>query len=246
MSIIDSLKQRKITNHVQRALWKDPFDTEALLQLALTLKEPDLDQKRKILHRILYLEPKHQTARQMLLAMDRAEIGGDPSRIDLAVILTDKSSAHHLESPLTLRYSIVHQILVYLFVVCAALGGLYFTHQAVILAAGMAFLIVPLWVISIVVEITDRGLHISRLFGLLRSEILWREIREVKPTGNGRGIQLFLRKGKTVVISAQINGYPFVLDILQQMRPDLFPATEVAWTEDMHQHAPTASVSAPR
>jgi hypothetical protein len=248
MSIIDSLKQRKTTKHIQRALWKDPYDIDSLLQLASmlgTLPEPDLDQKRKILHRILYLEPAHKTARQMLLDIDRAQIGGDPSRLHLAVILTDRLSNNPPEAPLTLKYSIVHQVLVYLFVACTTLALLYFVREGVFFAVGMIFLLIPVWFISIVVEISDVGLTISRLFGIIRSKILWHEIEGVKPVAIGRGIRIIHGKGNAVAISAQINGYPFIFDILQQMRPDLLPLTEIAWTGDLAQNdspgAPRAS-----
>jgi hypothetical protein len=237
MSITDAMKQNKARKHIQQALWKDPNDVDSLLELAALHDGSDLDQKRKILHRILYLEPAHRTARQMLLEMDRREIGGD-SRLSLAVILTDRSVSYPPEAPLTLRYSIVHQILVYLFAAGTVIAGLAITRDATVLAAVTAFLLIACWFVSVMVEISDSGLQISHLFGMVRSEIPWREIRGVNPAALGQGIRITHHQGKAVVISAHINGYPFILDILQQKRPDLFPLTEVAITGDLPHNDP--------
>jgi hypothetical protein len=87
-----------------------------------------------------------------------------------------------------------------------------------------ALLIIPLWFVSAVIEIRESGIAVSRLFGMVRSQIAWGEIREVKPTPIARGVKVINRKGKALEISAQIHGYPFILDILRQKRPDLFPS----------------------
>jgi hypothetical protein len=240
MSITDTRKQRKAARRVQQALRKNPYDIDALLQQAVilgTCEKPALDQKRKVLRRILSLEPGNRTARRMLLEMDRAEIGGDASRLSLAMILTD-SSADFAEPPLLLRYSIVHQLLVYLFIAATVFIGLSSARQAedfVIIGALLLFLLIPLWFVSAVIEISNTGLNVCRLFGIVRSEIPWREIRDCKPTAWGKGIRIITRTGKTVEVSAQVNGYPFILEILQQMRPDLLQVTEVSETRKMAQ-----------
>ena len=229
MSITASMNQRKAAKRIQQALRKNPYDTEALLQLAYsfgTLDKPDLPRKRQILHRILNLEPAHRQAGQMLFEMDRAAIGGDPSRLSAAVILTDPSSNDAPEQPLILRYSIVHQILVYLFLACAALSGLTVIRDVRVLVAVGAFLMVPLWFVSAVIEISNSGLHISRLFGMAHMEIRWNEIRECNRTVLGQGIKITTHRGKSIKVSAQIQGFPFILDILQQMCPDLFLIAE--------------------
>ena len=207
----------KATKRIQQALRKDPNDIGALLQLAAMLdprKKPALDQKRRLLHRILHLEPKNREARRMLFEMDRAAIGGKTSRLSLAVILTGPSSSTLPEAPLVLRYSIVRQLIVYLLIACMFLAGLGLVG---------IFLIIPLWFVSAAIEISDSGLTVSRLFGMVRSQILWREIRQVRSTTIGKGIKVINRKGKMVEISAQVHGYPFLLDILRQRRPDVFP-----------------------
>ena len=149
--------QHKIAKCTQRALQKDPNDIHALLQLAVTLdirKQSDRDQKRKLLRQILYLQPSNEEARQMLFELDRAAIGGNPARLSAAVILTTPSLAELSEPPLTLRYFIVHQFLVYLSMMLTALLGLSLVRDAEILALVGGFflsLLVPLWYVSVVI-----------------------------------------------------------------------------------------------
>jgi hypothetical protein len=197
-----------------------------------TGKKADRDKKRRLLRHILFLEPGHPEACQMLLEMDRAAIGGDPSRLSLALILQDPWLGNLPEAPLTLRYSIVHQLLAYLFMACTVLAGLSMVREMARLIIPGAFLIIPLWFVSAVIEIGDSGLNVSRLFGIVRSEIGWRDIREVRPSVLGQGLIIIPRAGKTAEISARVHGYPFLIDILRQKRPDLFPATRAARTMD--------------
>lgn len=248
MSITASINQRKAAKRIQQALRRNPYDTEALLQLACilgTLENPDLPQKRQVLHRILKLEPAHKQASQMLFEMDRAAIGGNPSRLSAAIILTDLASNELPEQPLILRYSIVHQILVYLFLVCAGITGLSVVRDVRVLVVVGALLMIPLWFVSAVIEISNAGLHVSRLFGMTHTEIRWNEIRECKRIALGRGIKIVTHRAKSIKVSAQIQGYPFILDILQQMRPDLFDSIERALIEGIPQNdAALTSVAA--
>ena len=230
MNIPASRKQRKTAMQIQRALRKDPNDIRSLLQLAAILgtTRPDLDQKRRVLHQVLTLEPSNRPAREMLFDMDRAEIGGDSTRLSLAVILTDPSPALP-EPPLVLKYSIVHQLLVYLFIGFTVLIGLINLGEAESLVRWgvfLALLIVPLWYVSSIIELGDSGLRVSRLFGLVRAEVAWSDVREIKRAALGRGIKIINRAGKAVQVSEQVQGYPFILDILAQTRPDLFPRAE--------------------
>jgi hypothetical protein len=213
---------------VQQRLREDPNDIEALLQLAVmlgALKKTDVKEKRKVLQHILWLEPANPQARHMLFEMDRAAIGGDPSRLSAAVILTDPATNPIPEKPLRLRYSIIHQFLVYLLIafgVFLMLSSLQKPEVLAVVAAFLVFLLIPLWFVSVVIEISDTRLNISRLFGVARTEILWKEIKEFKPHALGRGIQINTQDGRVTKISAQIMGYSSLIEILHQMRPDLF------------------------
>jgi hypothetical protein len=225
---------------IQKALQKDPYSVAALQALA-DLPGVDPNEKRGVLHRILYLEPGNSQARTMLLDMDRAEIGGDISRLSQAVILTHPSSRHVPAPPLILRYSFVHQILVYLFILCTVIASISTVRQPLMLAALAAFLLIPLWFISAVIEISDAGLRVFRLFGIVRSRMMWREIKEWRPTFLGHGIRILSGTGKALEVSSQIHGYPFILDILRQMRPDLFTGIQLATEDKVLQHDPSVT-----
>jgi hypothetical protein len=177
----------------------------------------------------------------MLFEMDRATIGGNPSRLSQAVILHPPVSRELPEAPLTLQYSIVRQILVYLLVACIAGIGWRMDPDVASLTVGGAFLIISLWFVSATIEIDDSGLTVSRLFGIVRSEILWSEMREIRPILFGQGTKIINHQGKTVEISARIHGYPFLLDILRQRRPDVFRGTERTQSSDVHQNDPAAT-----
>ena len=247
MSIADTRKQRKAARRTQQALKKNPYDTEALLQLAYSLgssDKPDRSQQRQVLRRILYLEPANRQARQMLFELDRATIGGDSSRLSAAVILPDPSSNELPERTLVLRYSLVHQLLVYLFVAGTVFAGLSIARDAeglTVVGSLLLFLLIPLWFVSVVIELSSTGLKISRLFGLACWNVSWREIRECTPTILGHGIRVITCTGKVAEVSAQVNGYPFIVDILHQVRPDLFHRPEVARRGEKLQRDITAS-----
>ena len=228
---MNSTDKLKTNRQIQRALRKNPNDIDALLQVANMLgarQKPDLAQKRKVLHHILSLEPTHRKARTMLFEMDRAEIGGNPSRLSAAVILIDPSKNNIAEKPLILRYSLIHQILVYLFIVLTVLISLRIRQPEVFAVFGvfLLFLLIPLWFVSVVVEITDTGLKVSHLFGAAHWEIPWTEIKAFKRDALGKGIKIITHKGKITGISSQIIGYSAVVEILRQMQPDLFDLTD--------------------
>ena len=241
MSITDPLKQRRAIRRIHRALRRDPYNVESLLELANRLEagsEPDRKERRDVLHRILALEPGNRQARAMLFEMDRAEIGGGASRLSQAVILTSPSASDFPEPPLVLRYSFVHQILVYLLVASTVLAGVSVGRDAggLVVFGGLLFLLtIPLWFISAVIEIGDRGIGVSRLFGIARSEIRWRDIREVRASILGQGIIILSRKGKALEVSAHIHGYAFILDIMRQNRADLFNDLELSTIENIPQ-----------
>src|ERR1043165_10012372 len=80
MNAVNPTDELKEAKRLQQALRKNPNDIASLLKLAVKLKDQEL--KRKILNRVLRLDPVNQAARDMLLKMDRAELSGgvSPSR----------------------------------------------------------------------------------------------------------------------------------------------------------------------
>jgi hypothetical protein len=249
MDAVNPIDKLNAAKRVQQRLRKDPNDIEALLQLAVmlgALKEPDLDQKRKVLHRVLSLEPASPRARQMLFEMDRAAIGGDVSRLSAAAILTDPLPSEVFEKPLILRYSIAHQLLVYLLIALTMFIGLSVARDPEVLAvvgAFLVFLLIPLWFVSVVIEIDNSGLNISRLFGIVRAEIAWNDIKEFKSSAMGQGVMIITHDGNVVEVSAQINGYPFIIEILRQRRPDLFRTADVLTVENAAQDSSTVPIA---
>jgi hypothetical protein len=249
MSWMNSNDKLKAARKVQQALRKNPNDIESLLQLAALLgsfKNPDLAQKRNVLNRILSLEPTHRQARAMLFEMDRAAMGVDPARLSAAVILSDPSKNNIAEKPLVLRYSPVHQILVYLLIFLTVLVGLRVREPEVfaVFGAFLLFLMIPLWFVSLVIEISETELRISRLFGAARWEIPWREIKSFKPNPLGQGIKIITRDERVAEISSQIIGYSAIIEILRQMRPDLFDLTEAARTSGSVRESPAITSGA--
>jgi hypothetical protein len=125
-----------------------------------------------------------------------------------------------------------------------AFAGLNLTDNPEVFALIGGFflsLLVPIWYVSGVVEIDDTGLHVSRLYGLIRSEIRWNDVKECK--SHTFGVKLITRHWDVVDVSSQVYGYTFILDILRQMRPDLFETAEVTGTGDAAQtHQPSTSL----
>lgn len=233
MSIADSIRHIQATRWVQQTLKKDPNNIQALLELASmlgTLNQADLPRKREVLNRILALEPANERARAMLFEMDRAAIGGDPSRLSHAVILTPKPAVEFTEEPLKLRYSIFHQFLVYsvlalaLFILFRAFGE---WDVFLVFAAFASLLIIPLWFVSAVLEVSSSGLSLSRLFGIYRREMDWNEIEALRPGPMGVGLKLTAGDVRSLMISSQLHGYSPFVEIVRNMRPDLFEAGDV-------------------
>jgi len=94
----------------------------------------------------------------------------------------------------------------------------------VLLVFGSFFfaLIIPLWFVSAVVTASPSGLQVARLFGVVRVEIAWRDIGQVKPNALGQGLRIIAKAGKVLEISAQLHGYPALVEVLHRVRPDLF------------------------
>lgn len=231
MSITNSLHRLNTAQQLRQKLDRDPSNVAALLETAAmlgTFSETDLELKRKVLKRVLFLEPANPKARQMLFEMDRAEIGGEASRLSAAVILTDPSSNDLLEKPLKLRYSILHQFLVYpvvaftMLLMFMAFGewDVFFVFTAFLFV-----LLVPIWFVSAVLEVGNSSIRLSRWFGVYRREMEWSEIETIQPAIMGVGLKLTAGDGRSVSISSQMHGYSSFVEILRQRRPNLFDMT---------------------
>jgi CHASE2 domain-containing sensor protein len=79
---MNSIQKLLRLRQLQSTLKKNPNDTNALVEFfILTNTLPALDQtmNRKVLNRVLSLEPTNQKARLLLLGMDRLDVGAGQS-----------------------------------------------------------------------------------------------------------------------------------------------------------------------
>ncbi len=234
MNAVNLINELNDVKRLRQALKRNPNDIDSQLKLVAKVKDPEL--KRKVLNRVLTLEPINQTARDMLLELDRAEMGGGyfPS-IPSAVSMPLNSSPEAIGSleqaqqkVLVLRYSISHQLLFY--------AVLAFSIQLLFMSVGewdvfgafavfFLLLLIPLWFVSAVLEVSSLGLHLSRLFGFFRREMKWTEIQRIEPGPMGVGMRLTAIDGRSLMISSQLHGYSSLVEILHNARPDLFKVT---------------------
>jgi hypothetical protein len=87
---------------------------------------------------------------------------------------------------------------------------------------GFLLLLIPVWFVSAVATVSSSGIRLSRFFGAYRRELEWNEIERIKPAILGVGMKLFTTDGRMMTISSQMMGYPVLVEILQELRPDLF------------------------
>lgn len=76
------------------------------------------------------------------------------------------------------------------------------------------------------VEVSDAGIRASGMFS--NSEIRWDEIDAIKSVPLKRRLELSRKTGEVVNVSTQVSGYPRIVELIRQRRPDLFggaPAT---------------------
>ena len=242
--VIDAVKQGdrpKAIELIKQILSSNPNDIEALLVLAHILDEPI--RKRQILNRVLSLAPTNKPAREMLLEMDRAEMSAyrpplKPAPLSVAehqlqpaAAVQQDSSSYPLkpsspaaEKPLVFRPSVVWLVILYLFTAFFCCGGILVLNQSigtsfVALAAALLFGLTALS-LSSKIEVTGAGIRSSTLLG--SSQIKWDDIARIKSNSMRKKLELVSNKGKSVSISTQVNGYPAVVEILRQKRPDLF------------------------
>jgi hypothetical protein len=70
-------ENNKAMEFLKQALAANPNDVDAWLVVAAVVEQPE--RKRQCLNRVLTLDPTNQIARDELLEMDRAAMGGAPS-----------------------------------------------------------------------------------------------------------------------------------------------------------------------
>lgn len=132
------------------------------------------------------------------------------------------------EKTLKLRYSIVHRLLVYPVLALSILLLFMSAGEWEVFAVFTVFfllLLIPLWFVSAVLEVSSLGLHLSRLFGIVRREVEWTEIQRINPGPMGVGMKLTAADGRSLMLSSQLQRYSFLVELLHNARPDLFDVT---------------------
>ena len=128
------------------------------------------------------------------------------------------------EKPLVFGPSMVALVVLILLASVSCCGGLLLASQnmgrglpslALALLFGLSAL--SLWS---KVEVTGAGIRSSSLLG--STQVKWDEIASIKSNSMKRRLELISSNGRSVGISTQVKGYPKVIEILRQKRPDLF------------------------
>jgi len=272
--------KNKATDFIKQVLASNPNDVDAWLVLASIIDEPK--RKRQCLNRVLALDPTNQIAREEMLKMDRATMGGNPTfmpglapvspvvppskrppssnspilyQTTLPVVsfsperpkprLSLKLDA---EKPLVFKYPLFWRVLMYAFVAFFGCVGLLVASQNFV--NSLPFLAIALLMgftalsFSPKVEVSEKGIRASGMFS--DSEIGWYEIVKIKSNTLKRRLELSSQNGEIVNVSNQVSGYPRIVEILRQRRPDLFGKVESAPAQGNfsladHHNAPTVA-----
>ena len=192
-------------------------------------RQKDGEVKRRILNRILLLDPANASARDLLLELDQAEIRryqamGRPYQSASTPAFTFPLEGSP-QTLLVLKYPLLHWALIIgLMAISAWLCLASMDHPLALLMLGAVFvaLLLTLWNVSTVVEVSQAGFRCTRLFGIYRKEFAWAQIAVIKPSKPGQGLTLSTDRGISIRISARMRGYSALMETLPQIRADLF------------------------
>lgn len=133
-------------------------------------------------------------------------------------------STARTDKPLVFRPSSVWLVLLYLFTTMFCCVGFLAASQSVTnsLPSFMLALLFGVTAISLgsKIEVSEAGIRTSSL--LSTAEIKWSDIVVIRSKSMNKKLELVSNKGKSVNISTQVKGYPLVVEMLRQQRPDLF------------------------
>ena len=136
------------------------------------------------------------------------------------------------EKPHVFKYSIVTRIATFIAAAVFACFGLVMLAgsqdvAAMLLPCGLSLLTLPaVWMVSAQVEVSEAGIRMSRLFGLVPGpQAGWNDIASIKSNSMQNNLELVTKKGGKVKVTTQVKGYPVIVETLRQKRPDLFGLT---------------------
>lgn len=266
-SALDSANQGnkpKAIELVRQALTSDPNDIDAWLVLAAVVDDPE--RKRQCLERVLRLDPTNKLAREEILQMDRAHMGGSvPRSQPVAAPVTSAkpepmispapASTYpyetaaapkrtefpaepaarempapkpkpqlRIEKPLVFKFPLFWRVLMYIALAFFGCSGLLVATLNVVNSLpflGLAFVMgLTIMAFSPKVEISEAGIRASGMFS--SAEVKWNDIVRMKSNVMKRKLELYKKNGEAVGVSTQVSGYPRIVEIIRQRRPDLF------------------------
>lgn len=281
-------ENNKAMEFLKQALAANPNDVDAWLVVAAIVEQPE--RKRQCLNRVLTLDPTNQIARDELLEMDRAAMGGAPPFVPGPVADTRQgtppqptyqpappppsypSSTSAFESapapkqsapvasqaqikaapkpspktrsekPEVFKTSLFWRILMYFFIVFFGCLALLIASQEIASSLPfflMAFLMgIGAMALSKKVEISETGLRASGV--LSSSEVRWSDIKSMKSSSMKQRLELVKSNGQVIKVSTQVSGYPRIVEIIRQKRPDLFGIAASGYEQ-----APSGSYGSP-
>jgi len=128
------------------------------------------------------------------------------------------------EQPVVFRHPLYQRIWIYMFVAFSGGIGLLVVSQNFV--GSLPFFSITLLLsftalaFSPKVEIREKGIRTHGVFS--SSEISWYDIIQIKFNPMQRRLELIGKNNETFNISTQVGGFPHIIEILRQRRPDLF------------------------
>lgn len=133
-----------------------------------------------------------------------------------------------VEKPQVFKYSLVTRIATYVFfVLFGCLTLMVFVNvTAGLIPCGLFLIMLPVvWIVSAQVEVSEKGIRTSQMFGLLSNQVGWNGIASIRSSSMQQNLQLVTKKGNTLKVTSQVQGYPIIIETLRRKRPDLFGAS---------------------
>jgi hypothetical protein len=130
-----------------------------------------------------------------------------------------------IEKPLVFKFPLFWRILIYFSIAFLGCVGLWqIASQNIVNSLPFLVLAALMGLIALVfspaVEVSDAGIRASGIFS--RAEIRWDEIATLQSSPLRGRLQLSSKTGAVVNVSTQVSGYPLVVELIRQRRPDLF------------------------
>ena len=153
------------------------------------------------------------------------------------------------EKPQVFKYSLFTRIIVYASIVlfgCLTLIA-FQSPTAALVPCSLSVIMLPvIWLVSAQVEISEKGIRTSHMFGLTSTYVSWEGIASIKSNSMQQNLQLTTKKGNNVKVTSQVKGYPVIVEMLRKKRPDLFGAAPAARVNSYsYENSPSAGDASP-